>query len=208
MTEAARLLRVSASKVNAWANGYTYKRKLDIGEKRPVLQSKRDLLKVISFRELFELMAVRELRKLDVKLETIRKVSKSLADELGTPFPFAAERIFRHGTQLLVKHGSDYIQPDTGQVVMERFSDLVDEVHFENGEVGTWKPSAGHNDVIVDPNLLFGDPAIIGSRISTRTIMNLFKVEGNLGIVAEEYELTREQVEHAIQFEQSLPETA
>lgn len=204
--EAARLLRVDSRKVGNWANGYTYKRKQDIGAQLPVLQSDRTLPKVINFRELFELMAVRDLRKLDVKLETIRSVSRTLSEKLDTPYPFASEKIFRDGNKLLVQHGSDYIQPDTGQIVMERFSDMVDELTFEDGVVEAWKPKLGQNDVIVDPNLLFGDPAVVGRRLSTRTIMNLFKAEKNLAVVAEEYDLTTEQVEHVIRFELSLAE--
>lgn len=206
LPEAARLLRVTPARLSNWANGYTYKRKEDLGVKPPVLQTDREQTRVINFRELFELRAVREFRKLEVKLETIRSIAKRLADELGTDYPFAAQPLFVNGKELVRQHGSDFIQVDTGQIVMARIEDLRNELDFDDNIVAAWRPRHGENDVVITPSVQFGDPVAKGTRIPTRSILRLFIAEQDLETVAEQFDLTPDQVRHVIEFEQSLAE--
>ncbi len=206
LPEAARLLRVTPSRLSNWANGYTYKRKEDLGTKPPVLLTNREHTRVINFREMFELMAVREFRKFDVKLETIREVAKRLAAELNTPYPFASQELFVNGKKIVREHGTGFIQVDTGQIVMERIHGLVKELEFEANLVAAWKPRHGRNDVLVTPAIQFGDPIVAGTRIPTRSIFRLFVAEQDLDIVADQFDITVEQVKHVLQFEQSLAE--
>lgn len=206
LPEAARLLRVSPQKVRNWANGYTYKRKNDRGEKAPVLQTDRTYPRVIDFRELFELMAVREFRKLDVPLETVRKAAGILAVKLHTEYPFAAEPLFVSGRQLVQEHASGLISPTTGQLVMEQIEPLKVDLEFVNGLVARWHPKAGGKAVLIDPNHKAGDPILEGSGIPTRTLMRAYQIEQDPKRVAEYYGITEDELLKVIRFEQSLSE--
>lgn len=207
LPEAARLLRVSTQRVRSWANGYTYKRKDARGEKLPVLQTDRTYPRVLNFRELFELMAVREFRKLDVPLEKIRETAGVLADRLNTEYPFANQQLFISGRELVQEHAAGLISPTTGQLVMEQIKPLALELEFAHGTVARWHPRAGEKAVLVDPTHKSGDPILEALGIPTRTLFRTYQVEQDLQRVAEYYDVKEADLLKVIRFEQSLRET-
>src|SRR5665213_1502569 len=80
--DAALLLGASSTCVRRWADGYTYKRKYDIGFSAPILQAERKA-GVISFQDFLELFYVRQYDLLGVKLPEIRAVAQELSKTLG-----------------------------------------------------------------------------------------------------------------------------
>ncbi len=208
LPEAARLLRVSTSKLTNWANGYTYQRKYDRGEKAAVLQTDRNYPRVLNFRELFELMAVREFRKLGVQLEDLRRAAQRLAATLGTEYPFASEKMFLNGRQLVAEQGEGLISLSTGQLVMQDIELLKPELEFRDGLVARWHPGTGEGSVVLDPEIKFGDPILEERGIPTRTLFRLYQVEQDLEKVADYYQISVEELTHVIRFERSLKDAA
>ncbi|RYG44328.1 hypothetical protein EON79_15120, partial [bacterium] len=97
--EAAAVVGVSRERLRRWADGYTDKRKHDLGVKEAVLQSERRK-GVLNFYELIELFFVREYVNLAVPLEQVRQTAKRLAERIG-PYPFASAELVVAGRELL-----------------------------------------------------------------------------------------------------------
>lgn len=207
IAEAARLLRRPAAQVRRWANGYTYPRKYDIANRPPVLQTDRHDKSALTFQEMVELFFVREFTSSGISLPHIRQTAEALVKEFGE-HPFASKQLLTDGRRLVAMSEHGFIAPASCQLLADFAGELVREFEFEDDFVRLWHPKEGHRVVVVDPSRAMGEPIIDSTGTPTRTIFRTFQKEQDFDRVADYYDLTAQQVKHAIEFELRFADAA
>lgn len=107
--EAARLLRLTPTRLRRWVNGYTYRPQLSApGTRRtrpPVIQ-KSDIPVIggrvaLSFLELMELRVIRVLvEQHGIPLQAVRKAALTAQQEFATKYPLASRTVFVEGLRV------------------------------------------------------------------------------------------------------------
>ena len=207
-SEAAHLLRVSKSKVRAWAEGYVYNRSGKHVRQAPVLQGQRPYSDMLTFQDLIELMIVSQLREAGVKLQEIRDAAQLLAEDLDTPYPFANQRLYTDGVQILREHGKGYQNVAKQQQVFEFVEEFFKNIKFKDDIAVAWTPMGPDVPVLVDPHRSFGAPIETARGVRTDIIHSTYRAEGDMSSVAEWYDIPLASVEAAVRFEEQWQQKA
>ena len=197
--EAAAVVGVSTQRLRRWADGYTYARKYDLGIKEAVLQTERRQ-GVLNFYELIELFFVREYVNLSVPLDDVRRAAKRLAEEVG-PYPFASADLVVAGRELLRKGDGDLVNPASQQVVFAYAQDLSEDLTFLKRLAKRYAPPEYHGRLYLDAGISGGQPVVSEFAVPTRSVYGLWKVEGDVELVADHYDISSEEVSAAVRFE-------
>lgn len=219
--EAARLLRMTPSRLRRWVSGYTYWLRYQLRPKRrrqpPVV--KTDLpelegLVALSFLELMELRIVRAFVDRGVPLQRVRKAAQLASIHFGTQHPFASRRVFTDGSSIfsaLTPGGSDHrlieLAKDTHLQILfgEVLEPFLEEIDFDNSTALAfrWWPLGKGRPIVLDPRIAFGAPIVAGTRVRTDTIAGAVEKTPH-GDVAEAFQVSEQQVTAAIEFESQL----
>lgn len=197
--EAAAVVGVSRERLRRWADGYTYRRTHDVGAKEAVLQTDRTK-GVLNFYELIELFFVREYVNLSVPLEAVRQTAKRLAKELG-PYPFANADLVVAGRDLLHRGDDSLVNLGTQQVVFAFAQDFASDLTFLKKLARRYSPPAYHGKLYLDAGISGGQPVVSEFAVPTRAVYGLWKVEQNVELVADHYDISAEEVSAAVRFE-------
>ena len=207
--EAAKLLGVDKTQVRRWADGYTYSLRGEQKHKEPVLQRQRTPEGLLTFYDLIELFIVRELIRAGVRMEVIRASAALLSRELDTPYPFACEKIYTDGVQILHDAGDQYENVATKQQVFQFIEDFFKNMEFDRNYLPMrWFPLGPERLIVMDPKRSFGTPIDFRSGMRTDVLYSTYKAEEDIDAVADWYEVTREAVEAAVEFEEQWKKAA
>lgn len=219
--EAARLLRMTPSRLRRWVSGYTYWLRYQLQPKRrrqpPVV--KTDLpelegLVALSFLELMELRIVRAFVDRGVPLQRVRKAARLASIHFGTEHPFASRRVFTDGSSIftaLTPSGSDHrlieLARDTHLQILfgEVLEPFLEEIDFDNSTALAfrWWPLGKDRPIVLDPRIAFGAPIVAGTRVRTDTVQGATERTAHAA-VAEAFQISEKQVAAAIEFESQL----
>ena len=222
--EAARLLKVTPSRLNRWIRGYTYKLRHE-GEsyterqKSPVLcivLPTLDSVLALSFVELIELRVIKAFTDKGLSLQGVRIAAERAIELFHTPHPFASRRVFTDGDLVFAEFGApnrrdlpDLIELTKGKhlqihsgVLLEGY---LDEVSFSQTTLlaDRWWPLSKDFPVVLDPKVAFGAPIIEGTATRTEVIAGTARAMST-DAAANLYQLQKRQVEAAVQFEDLL----
>ncbi|MGS0686537.1 DUF433 domain-containing protein [Nakamurella sp. GG22] len=78
-------------------------------------------------------------------------------------------------------------------------SEFVDSVEFADNVVSSLRPNVRLHDVVVNPDLRFGEPQIGG--ISTSAVAEVYRGGDTFDQIVDWYELTPDQLSQALEFE-------
>lgn len=205
--EAAGIIGVTSQRVRRWADGYTYKVKYGQRSSKPILQTDR-VPGVLSFYELIELMYVREYDALGIRLDHIRTTAEKLSVKFGE-YPFASAKLLVSGKELLQPFiDGEYVRPDVGQLVADFAAQLSRSVEIEKDVIARFFPPTYDRAIVLDPAVSAGEPIITDQGTPTRVLFNLWKIEQDIDVVADYYDVTRESVSAAIRFESEWRQSA
>lgn len=212
--EAARLSGVSSSRIARWIRGYTYK----YGEERrsspPLWQ--RELPEVdgrysLGFRDLIEVRFVDAFRTHGVSWKTIRKAASRASELFGIDHPFSARRFVTDGRRIFADvydEEGDKALLDLldRQLTFRRFLlPYLKGLEFEDDlRVVRWWPMDSKHRVVVDPTRAFGQPIVANSGVPTRILAESYQSVGSVEAVAEWYDVDRQSVREAVEFEDRL----
>lgn len=170
--------------------------------------SGRELL--ISFEDLISMRVIALLHALGVTWPRIHRAEQWLRERTGYPRPFAVERVwtetvdvfadFPEGFIAASHHGQLALKGLIGQY-LQPVSDMTFIPHNGVNVASTWTP---HADVIINPQIQFGEPCIQGTRIRTRILWQMWKGGDTLPYLVRAFNLTQQQVEHALEWEDRL----
>lgn len=219
--EAARLIRVTPSRLRRWVSGYTYHysyRATSSRRKRPPVVS-MDLPVIedtiaLSFVELMELRVVAALRAKGVSLQQIRKAADVAERHFRTEHPFASRRVYTDSRKVFAAVGDQANEPDVVELskggvlqiiaggILEPFLEEIDfDSHSNLAE--RWWPLGKTTPVVLDPRVAFGAPTIQGTRLRTSFLAQLAS-HSAADEIAEAYQLEPDRIEAALMFERQL----
>lgn len=164
----------------------------------------------LSYMQLQELAIVSAMRRLNVKLSTIRIARDFLANFFHTSFPFADERVKCDGQDVLVhlkeqlptKASTLLVANKGGQLAWpEIIGERFDQFEYEKGLALKWHLTADQR-VVIDPRVSFGSPAVRG--VPTWALHGREVAGESIEEMADDFGLTAEEVKSALEFERSL----
>jgi uncharacterized protein (DUF433 family) len=202
VTEAARYARTTKETIGNWQR---------IRGDRPAAISQRGEREGLSYLQLIEVGVVAAMRKSGVTLKKIREAREYLRKEFENEYPFAHYR-FKTDGKVLVMDYDQIVAADkeklielneNGQLAWnDILSGLLHEFEYDSG-IGTvlrWRVAGYDSPVRLDPRIAFGAPHVNG--IATWVLRERWKSGESLADIAEDYELPRDMVTAALQFEQ------
>lgn len=221
LAQASRLCGVSTGRISRWLRGYDYT--YDVGgELRAGSQDsivKRVLDKnsaSVSFLELIDLLFVKRFLDRGYSLQKIRRILIETRRYLNTPH-FASARFYIFGTETIFDDNQASEENKSLLALFKggqrAFSHIVEQVgekvDFEDvtefGLAERWYPRGKKGYIIVDPKISFGQPTIIGTRITTDNVFDLYIGEDKkMKNVSSWFDLPVAQINSAIAFEQSI----
>jgi uncharacterized protein (DUF433 family)/DNA-binding transcriptional MerR regulator len=170
--------------------------------------SGRELL--ISFEDLISMRVIAILRSLGVSWKKIHKAEDWLRKETGYPRPFAIERVWTETTDVFAEFYEGFIAASRGGQLAftEMIGQYLQSVHDmlfvpHNGVrvADSWTP---HEDILMNPRIQFGEPCIKDTRIRTRVLWQLFNGGDSISYLTRAFNLSREQIDHALEWENRL----
>jgi uncharacterized protein (DUF433 family) len=165
----------------------------------------------LSYLQLQELAIVSAMRKLGVKLSTIRCARDYLSSLLKAEFPFADERVKSDGQDVLVplaeglKSGESKVLMVANKNGQYAWSDIIGErfeqFEYEKGIALKWHLS-GDGSVVIDPRVAFGAPTVRG--VPTWALWGRVVAGEMPEEIAEDFGMELEEVQAALAFEKTL----
>ena len=164
----------------------------------------------LSYFQLQELAIVAAMRRLGVKLLTIRLARDYLAKYLETEFPFADERVKSDGQDILLLATEQFDRSLEALIVANRggqcaWPEIIGkrfaEFEYEKSIALRWY-LAGDKQIVIDPRVCFGAPTVQG--VQTWVIRGREKAGEAIDEIADDFGLTVENVKAALEFEYSL----
>lgn len=228
LNDVARLLQLKPGRVSRWLRGYRYTwdtKQLERrrGSKPAVIKTDLPVIEdtvAVSFLELMELLTVRRfVQEEEIPLQTVRVAWTHASRAFKTPHPFANRRVFTDRGQIFMALEDGPPVPDVLEISSRQrpfqviagpiFEQSLKEIDFdEETELARrWWPRGKHTPIVLDPRVVFGAPAIQGTRIPTDVVAGV-ALASSSDEAASAYQLDPEAVRAAVEFEVSLARAA
>jgi uncharacterized protein (DUF433 family) len=164
---------------------------------------------VLSFRNLVEVFVLSSLRrKHGVRLPAVRQAIDYMRKKFRAKHPLTDNSFFTDGHDVFVEHYGRLISvSEDGQLAMKdvltRYLSRVDK---EDGMPVRLFPLStdrldGPKIVAIDPEIVFGQPCIVGTRIPTAIIAERYKAGDRIADLALDYGCEPDKVEEAVRYE-------
>ena len=219
--EAARLLGIPSATVHRWVEGYSFPlARWSKSHKPPIFvpalpRSSGQL--TLTFLDLLQLRVVQGFRRANVPLQRIRVAAQTAASLFGTSHPLAFERFRTDGRGIFADLLTYDARPglvDLGAAAQSVFPEIVEqwlkeisyttETHLAN----RWYVAGPGGGVVIDPQVAFGSPVIVGLNVPTRVIWDQSKSEPEPEALAAWFRLDVKQVQDSLRYEQQLARAA
>lgn len=213
LAEAARYLKVAPATLRTWIVGRDYPKGDGTVHSKPLIRPAKNLPPTLSFWNLIEAHVLRSLRtdhgvKMDALRNAIHYAQRYLKIERLLLSP---ELCTSAGKVLLERYGELIELSASGQVAMRH----VFQAHLARVEWDEWKfpvrlypitatemPTAA-KPIAIDPQIAFGRPILAATGIKTSTIVERIDAGESTKDLAEDYDLTPEQIEEAVLYERA-----
>ena len=214
MAEAAHYLRLPTSTLRAWCLGQAYGPKQDRAPFARVIEIADPKAKALSFMNLVEAHVLASLRReLAIPLPKIRDAVHYLQRELNSSRPLAEQRFYTDGADLLIEHldgllnlnRRQYEIKDVIQAYLRRVerdsSGLPIKLFPLTREQA---PGTQPSHIVIDPQVAFGRPVLVGTGIPTAVLAERFKAGEDEAALAEDYGVEPGAIAEAIRCELDL----
>ena len=200
--EAARYADLSPQTVAKWHSkpGANSKSTLSAKEKGAAL----------SYLQLIEVAVVASFRKAGVRLKKIESAREYLSKQLESEFPFAQYRFKTDGKELWMDYaqfeanagdGTLLAASQSGQLAWTDIIGRLREFDYENdhGMAIRWHVAGLESDIVIDPTIQFGAPAIEG--VATWAFKGRWQAGEPIDEIADDFGVPNSAVIQALQFE-------
>ncbi len=209
-TLAAKVLGVPRPTLHYWLEGGVRRGRTYAPILRPVATG----LNVVTWGELVEARYLREYRRsFGASMQRLRGFIEYLRGELGVPYPLAHARPWvGPGRHLFISAQEQSglppemwacVEPQSGVMLLlppaESFLQRVEFDAQDNGVVVRLRPNGPDSQVVIDPEIRFGSPAVRG--IPTETIAEQVAAGDSIESVARDFDLDLSAVIDALRFE-------
>ncbi len=216
IAETSRLVGIPHWSVNRYLRGYEYK--YFVGEESfgghqpPVISQSEEDSAYASFLDLADLLIVKEFLERGFPLQYLRRALAEAKKYLGTHH-FARSEFYTSGNEIVLKipqNGALIALMTGGQTAIpEVIKKLSRKLDFENttrhGFAQRFYPRGKNGSVVIDPQISFGRPTLIGYSVATSTIYDLYLGEKKrFKPVSDWFDIPISKIRAAVQFEHSL----
>lgn len=210
LSQAAHYLGLSETTLRQWVLGRPYEVRTGEEFSPPLIKLPDPDKPVLSFLNLVEAYVLASLRrKHRIKMRKIRLALSYLEDELGSEHPLATEQLESAGGSLFIKKYGQLIDlPESGQTaIKEVLRPYLQRIeHDATGLAERFYPVRKPADafapkvVVIDPEISFGRPTIAGRGVSVVALVDRFRAGESMADLADDYDLTTQQIEEAIRY--------
>lgn len=212
--DAEKYLHIPRDTLRSWVRGRYYQTKQH-GQRfsEPVIELPDPDNSALSFTNLVEAHVLRAIRIVhNVELKQIRIALNFISDELGYAHPLVRQDFLStDGKSIYVKHlGMLLDVTQHGQIAIRETLEIyltrieVDEQGIAN-KLFPFTHSQGKKDdpkvVVIDPNISFGRPVIVGTGIPIEVLADRYKAGESVELLAEDYGCDRNLIQSALAFE-------
>ena len=208
LAEAARYVRLPVATLRTWLVGRDYPKGEAKATFRPLIKPAHQEPLQLSFYNLVEAHVLRALRtEHGVPLAELRKAIAFAEKKLEIPRLLLSQDLRAHAGQVFLDRYVELINLSaSGQLAMRRmFEDHLARVEWDAWKfpvrlypyVGTM-PSSEDRPIAIDPQIAFGRPIVQRAGISTTAIADRIDAGETVEAIAEDYDLSREEVEEAV----------
>jgi uncharacterized protein (DUF433 family) len=210
IADAARYLKIPSPTVRSWVAGHNYPRRGGKARSRPVISTSGDPSRLLSFRNLIELAALRALRtEHEFKLSAVREALDYARKQLNVSDLLASRALYAKPGQLfLERYGSLINLNRAGQLGIKAVLDgLLQRIEWDKNLPTRFFPALPNRGdartVQIDPRIRFGRPTIARLGVSTEVIVDRVNAGESLESVAEDYGATRDEILDALAYERA-----
>jgi uncharacterized protein (DUF433 family)/GNAT superfamily N-acetyltransferase len=219
LRDAAMLLHIPYGKLRRWAAGYWYSATEEDRFSEPVVPGDVDELdeRVLSFYELMELFVIGFFRRQGVSMHVVRAARAEAQILFGTEYPFAMERLNTDGRGIFADLIVDDVPAKRLKVELSKsqvaFAEVVEpffreNVDYHNGLASTYWPLGRDKPVSLDAQRSYGRPIIPRTGTPTFVLYAMHKAGERHDRIASWYEVSGDELDTAIEYEDSLREAA
>lgn len=223
LTEAARIAsfatqkKLSPAAIRRWLWGYSYStagepktaQPLWVPQLAPMTESR-----VVSFRDLVEVMFVATFRNEGISLQTIRRIIGRATDLIEGKYPLSSLKFASYSKTIV----ADTVDPherrsvfdlDSGQYLLEtEFDRLRAALDYTELSASRWWPLGKNRRVVVDPRRGFGRSIVAAEGVPTAALQGAYRAEGSIEAVARWFNVSEESVRDAVEYEDRLSQAA
>jgi uncharacterized protein (DUF433 family) len=211
--QARRLTGISGARIRRWLRGYEYGRSGARRQSSPVWHTQlapADDQFVLGFLDLMEVRFVDAFLKAGLSLAKIRRAAQLAKELVGKDHPFSTQKFRTDGQRIFAQvetSGRDRKTFDLESAQFEIYDviapSLLKGVEFDaEGQAARWRPHQHDMPrVVLDPRHQFGQPMIDRGGPQTSVIADAVKAEGSIDVVAKWFEIDRDAVRQAVEFE-------
>lgn len=211
ITEAAHYLSIPFATLRSWVIGRRYPTTSGVKFFRPLIvlpDRKQPLISFMNLVEAHVLNAIRKKHKL--ALPKVRRAVDYLSRGLNSKRPLTEEKLKTDNIDLFIEQFGKLINLSAdGQLamreVLESHLQRIDhDYHGLPVRLYPFTRAAGMNDpkaVVIDPQISFGKPVLTGTGIPTSIVTERYKAGESVDELAEDYGLSRLQIEEALRYE-------
>ena len=213
ISEAAGYLHMPPATLRSWTVGRTYRTREGPTEFDPLIELPDPAQARLSFSNLVEAHVLRALRtRHEVSIRSVRQALRYAEDQLGLERLLLREELLAAaGDLFLERYGQLINLSKSGQLAVRKLL----ESHLgrvDRGEEGLpvrlypflpadFAPSS--RLIVIDPRVSYGRPTIVEKGISTEVIVRRIDAGEAVPDLAEDYGLTRDQIETAVLYERA-----
>jgi len=212
LAEAARYLRLPAATLRAWVFGRRYPTAKGDGQFQPLLRPASTRPPLLSFSNLIEAHVVRALRtEHGVSIKALRRAVRFAEHALSIErLLLRPELRAEAGRVFLDRYGELINLSASGQLAMRQLLDVhLNRVQWERNFPVRLHPFVVGDaldvdmPIAIDPRISFGRPVVASRGVSTAAIVERIDAGESVASIAEDYELTTQEVERAVVYERA-----
>ena len=212
--DAARLTRVSKGRIRRWLRGYKFRTKKREHHSRALWHGQLEPIDrslALGFLDLIEIRFVDAFLKAGVSWTMLREAHEKGVELFKTNHPFCTKGFVTDGREIFVE-----LHKETGvrslldivkkqQVFVEIITPFLKELEFDaRHTLLRWRPATTRRLVVLDPTRNFGRPSVLSQGVPTEVLAQAAKVSDSLEEVCRWYEVPKEEIEDAVEFERQL----
>jgi uncharacterized protein (DUF433 family) len=202
--EIPQILRVPYHKINLWITKY-WDGELGKAYEQNYSWKVADT-KAVGFHTLVEFYVMVQFAEAGVKIREVLNAHKELSSINKSNFPFATKAILENiktdGKKIYLSANGDTITLDgTKQLNLDFINLFFRKLDFDDEKVAArfW-PLGKEKEIVCDPHHKFGQAVIDGTNIQAEAIYRMYLAKEPIDFIAELYELSKSEVQHAIEF--------
>ena len=213
LAEASRLTGVNAQRIGRWVSGYSFQSSGRRHESDPVWARQLPIIDdkyALGFLDLMEVRFVKAFMDQGVSLHSIRRAALRAKELFRVDHALCTNMFLTDGRTILAEVGEESGEKELLDLVKNQYAfnkvlrPYLSGVEFEEKIVARWWPIGEKKKVVIDPGRSFGAPITSDRGIQTKILATAVKTEDNLDVVANWYEVSKQEIRDAVKFEMSI----